>query len=421
MSSAIPYVPHGTFLHSYMEMLEDQETPSIYDFICACWCLSVAMGRDVIVDRPRAPVHLNMYVILVSESGIMRKSTSVRIATNIVRSFLQQINSKILLFESKTTHGMVLNELSKASEDHGSGQGILVASELAAVLGRSSGTNGLPAFLTDIYDCPDERIGGGSLSTGSLNFKNVYFSFMAGSTPSWLAKAVRPEIVEGGFTSRCYFINGRNRKRSIAWPEGEKDGSGAIRLLTKLEGLYTDSRRYNRIGITDAAKRRFSSWYDNRLLHKDTYRESFESREDSHVLRFAGLFAINEQRWEINKDNLDRAIQFVTDIKRFGSELFTGTRVEQRDVKLLNKIRTMLLAAGDSGVSLTEFNRSLGASGRQTAEVRTLLQTMHELDLVKKYEIPAEVRGRPTTKFVRTVYLQNDQFLVDVMRKVGIE
>lgn len=419
--TSVPYVPPGTFMHQYMSSLEDQETPTIYDMICACWCLSVAMGRDVIVDRPRAPVHLNMYVILVSESGIMRKSTSVRIATSLIRAFLQQIGSKVLLFESKTTHGMLLNELSKASQDHGAGQGVLVASELAAVLGRGAGGIGLPAFLTDVYDCPDERIGGGSLNTGSFNLKNVYFSFLGGSTPSWLAKAVRPEIIEGGFTSRCYFINGQRRKRSIAWPDGEKDGQERDSLLQSLLTIYRESRKYSRIGITSAARTRFSSWYDNRLIHKDPYRESFESREDSHVLRFAGLFAINEQRWEINKDNLDRAIQFVSDIKRYGTELFTGQGVAHRDVKLLNKIRTMLLSAGDSGVSLTEFNRSLGASGRQTAEVRTLLQTMHELDLVKKYEIPAEVRGRPTTKFVRTVYLQNDQFLVDVMRKVGIE
>ena len=206
-----------------MESLEDQETPVIYDFICACWALSVAMGRDVIVDRPRAPVHLNMYVILVSESGIMRKSTSIRIATSVVRDFLALKNSHVLLFENKTTMGMMLDELSRASQDHGAGQGILVASELAAVLGRGTSISGLPALLTDLYDCPDQRVGGGSLNTGSFNLKDVYFSFMGGSTPSWLAKAVRPEIIEGGFTSRCYFINGRNRKRSIAWPEGESD------------------------------------------------------------------------------------------------------------------------------------------------------------------------------------------------------
>jgi hypothetical protein len=417
----LPYVPEGTFIHSYMESLEDQETPVIYDFICACWCLSVAMGRDVIVDRPRAPVHLNMYVILVSESGIMRKSTSIRIATGLVRSFLHSTNQNTLLFESKTTMGMLLNELSRASTDVGSAQGILVASELAAVLGRGSALSGLPALLTDLYDCPDERVGGGSLNTGSFNLKNVYFSFLGGSTPSWLAKAVRPEIVEGGFTSRCYFINGRNRKKAIAWPERERDESSKERLLATLNELSLESTRYQHIGISTAAKNKFSQWYGTRSFHRDAYRESFESREDSHALRFAGLFAINERCWEIGIHHIERAISFVGDIKRTGADLFVAEKEGQRDVKLLHKVRNLLISSGDSGCSYTDFHRTLRITGRQVTEVRTILQTMHELDLVKKYEIPAAIRGRPTTRFVRTEYLLNEQFLVDVMRKVGIE
>jgi hypothetical protein len=418
--SLTPYVEPGSFIHSYMESLEDQETPVIYDFICACWCLSVAMGRSVIVDRPRAPVHLNMYVILVSESGIMRKSTSIRIATSVVRDFLQQYSPHVMLFENKTTMGMLLDELSRASQDHGAGQGVLVASELAAVLGRGSSLSGLPALLTDLYDCPDKRVGGGSLNTGSFNLKDVYFSFLGGSTPSWLAKAVRPEIIEGGFTSRCYFINGRNRKRSIAWPEGESDGTSKSALVEQLCKLFNISRRYNKIGITSGAKNTFSRWYNNRGLHKDAYRESFESREDSHILRFAGLFAINEDRWEINEHHITRSIDFVSNIKRAGTELFTGTEVGTRDVRLLHKVRDLLLSSGDAGVPLAGFHRSLRISGKHTMEVRALLQAMHELDLVKKYTVEKE-RGRPATVYVRTEYLANEQFLVDVMRKVGID
>lgn len=416
----IPYVPPNTFIADYMSMMEDQETPTIYDFICACWCLSVAMGRDVIVDRPRAPVHLNMYVILVSESGIMRKSTSIRIATGIVRQFLAEQKSPILLFESKTTMGMMLNELSKSSKENGRSQGVLVASELAAVLGRGGGLSGLPALLTDLYDCPDERVGGGSLNSGQLNLSNVYFSFLGGSTPSWLAKAVRPEVIEGGFTSRCYFINGRNRKRTIAWPEGEGNDAVKQDLVQSLNVLSIESRKYQRIGITTAAKNRFAQWYESRPIHKDTYRESFESREDAHVLRFAGIFAINEGHWQINDNHLARGLEFTSAIKRAGSDLFTGGTVEKRDVKLLHKIRNLLLANGDSGVALTEFHRTLRLSGRANDEVRTLLRTMHELDLVKKYEIEGQ-RGRPKTLYVATEYLKNEAFLKDVVQRVGIE
>lgn len=316
--------------------------------------------------------------------------------------------------------GMLQDELSRATKSVGSAQGILVASELAAVLGRGSSLSGLPALLTDLYDCPDSRVGGGSLNTGSFNLSNVYFSFLGGSTPSWLAKAVRPEIVEGGFTSRCYFVNGRNRKRAIAWPEGEGDASIRSRLVDTLVQYKSDSKQYQSIGITDSAKRAFTRWYEQRPLHKDAYRESFESREDSHVLRFAGLFAINERKWQINTDHVDRAVAFVRELKRAGADLFTGQNVEKRDIKLLLKIRKRLLDAGDAGVTLTGFHRSLGISGRAIDEVKSILRVMHELDLIKKYEVVPE-RGRPSTVYQRTEYLESDQLLNDVIRKLGIE
>lgn len=405
-----------------MGMMEEQETPYIYDYICALWSLSVAMGRSVIVDRPRAPVHLNMYVILVSESGIMRKSSSIRVATGLVRRFLTQQNSPMALIESKVTMGMLLNELSIATQKTGSSQMVVVASELAAVLGRGTAVAGVPALLTDLYDCPDSYSGGGSLKTGRLAIRDVYSSFLAGSTPSWLARAVRPEIVEGGFTSRCYIINGRNRKRAIAWPEVSADEQqrSLTTSLELLEGLKRDARSFGRIGITSGAKSTFTQWYERRPIHNDPYRESFESREDSHILRLAGLMAINDGAWEISDDHLRRGIAFVSHIKRCGTDLFTGVTVERRDVKILKKVRDLLISSGTGGITRGNLYRTLSIPGRGASELRAILSTMHELDLVTMYEDQPQ-RGRPRTIYVATEYLKNEQFLEDVARKLGME
>src|SRR5262245_1037536 len=100
---SVPYVKPGSFIANYMDWMSEQETPEMYDYMCALWCLSLALGRDVYVNRPRAPVHLNMYICLVSESGIMRKSTSIRMATSVVREYLTQTETPIALIESKTT------------------------------------------------------------------------------------------------------------------------------------------------------------------------------------------------------------------------------------------------------------------------------------------------------------------------------
>jgi hypothetical protein len=402
-----------------MEAMAETETPLIYDYICALWVLSSAMGRNVIVARPSAPVHLNMYITLVSESGILRKSSSIRAAVSILRHFMSTTQSSTLLIESKVTMGMLLNELSRTTREHGSSQIVLVASELAAMLGRGTQIAGIPALLTDLYDCPDERSGGGSLATGGLNFKNVYCSFLAGSTPSWLATSVRPEIVAGGFTSRCYFINGRNRKRLVAWGEEAKPDA-ADRLVKQLQEIQNESCSYFQIGINSSAKQTFTKWYANRPVHKDVYRESFESREDGHILRFAGLMCVNERAWSISDDHIRRAIAFVTEIKRFGTELFTGTNAQHTDLKLAKKVRNLILSSGNGGISHSDIYRGSSVSGRSGNELRSLLSIMHELDLITKHEIK-NIRSRPRTMYVATEYLKNELFLEDVARKLGID
>ena len=415
------FIKESTFIDNYMSWMEDQETPLIYDMMCGYWALSVALGRDAIVDRPRAPVHLNMYMILVSESGIMRKSTSIHAATSIVREFLLRTNSKMQLVESQITKGALLDDLNRSTLHYGSSQIILVASELAAMLGRGSQISGVPALLTDLYDCPNERTGGGSIHSGTINLSDVYCSFLAGSTPSWLDKAVRPEIIAGGFTSRCFFVNGRNRKQLVAWPKGELDVDTARRehLVEQLQAIATESRTFPRIGITDGAKDTFTKWYNARPIHKDVYRESFESREDSHVLRLAGLMAANERAWYISDDHIRRAINLVAELKRYGTDLFTGVDIARHDVKTLRKMRKAILDAGSDGIVRSILYRNLFLTGRARQMFGTLLNTMHELDLIRRLEV--NTAGRPRELIIATEYLKNELLLEDVARKLGME
>lgn len=409
-----------------MEYMSDQETPAVYDFACATWILSNVLGRTVLVDRPRAPVYLNMYVILVSESGIMRKSTSIRHAASILRQFYNETDNKTKLIETKASQGLLLDELHKATIQSNSASAVFVASELAASFGRGAGVSSLTALLTDLYDCPDIRTGGGSIARGTANeitLRNVYLGFIGGTTPSWLARAVTPAIIEGGFTSRCFFIVGHRRKRDIAWPSEETSAETKRRtLIDQLKELKNDSSICSgRLGITEGGKHTFIQWYNKRTVHKDVYRESFESREDGHILRFAGLFAANEGHWLINDDHIRRAIEYVSDVKRAGTELFTGTSIKSTDLTWLKGLRQLLLRVGDTGVSKTDLGRTMHSRGMRKHELRSTLHIMHEMDLVEVREIRTDAAGRPKTMYYPTIYLRNEEFLRDVTRKLGLD
>ena len=398
--------------------MKPQETPEIYDFMCACWCLSIAAGRNCYVARPKAPVRLNIYLILSSDSGVTRKSTSVRVATNLVRDFLIDTDSKLILIESKITTGQLEYELYEATRKYGYAHVAISASELAAVLSRSGGLSGLPALLTDYYDCPDTRVGGGTVMMGGgYNLKNVYASFIAGSTPSWLMRAVTPAIIEGGFTSRCYFIDGASRKRSVAWPERKDDSDERLELRTRLQEIERRTRDIRTIDLSSNAISTFTHWYNSRPLHKDAYRESFEAREDAHVLRFAAILAINDGDYFVNSYHIQNACNIVRGIKQDGQRLFTGTTVDKKDIRLVERIRKELLIASTVGINQSDMLRAMRPTYK-SEQVRSVLTIMHELDLVQKFTVPGA--GRPTTLWRATLYLSNDELFSETANRLGI-
>ena len=412
------FIDKDTFIGKYIEYMSGQETPLVYDFMCACWCLSIVVGRECYVARPKAPVRLNMYVILSSDSGVTRKSTSVRVATNLVRDHLRDTDSKLILIESKITTGQLQYELYNATKAHGYAHVAISASELAAVLSRSGGLSGLPALLTDLYDCPDTRIGGGTVAMGGgYNLKNVYASFIAGSTPSWLMRAVTPAIIEGGFTSRCYFIDGSSRKRSVAWPEEGDDSDKRNELKDKLRSIAGRANDIGRIDLSSSAIESFKQWYNARPHHVDAYRASFEAREDAHILRFAALLAVNRERFLVDVHDIKHAINIVSRIKQDGQRLFSATVVDRNDIRLVEKVRAELLAANTSGISQSDILRAMRPKYK-SEQVRSVLTVMHELDLVQKFTIEGE--GRPKTVWRATIYLGNDDLYKESINKLGI-
>jgi hypothetical protein len=70
-------IPADSFMGRYLSYMQSQETALTFDEWTAIWCVSAACARATYVDRPRAPVYLNMFCVLVGDSGIARKTTAV--------------------------------------------------------------------------------------------------------------------------------------------------------------------------------------------------------------------------------------------------------------------------------------------------------------------------------------------------------
>lgn len=399
-------VPEDTFLGRYLSYMQPLETAYAYDFWCGAWLISNAIGRDLTVDRPGAPVVLNLYLILTAESGVTRKSTAVRHATNFVRELT---NDHLHLVESTSTPEQLKNILWQQSKEYDKSGITISVSELATFLGRERYVEALPALLTDLYDCPEMREGGGTIRDGDRTLKNVYMSFLSASTPSWLLRAVNPDVIEGGFTSRVLFIVSEEPKHLKSWPEPLNDKVRS-KLSQDLAFIKSKSREVERISISEGARKTFDRWYKTRQRYSDTFRASFQSREDAHILRLAAILSINDNTWHIQHTHIVAAIKVVTQVREDGASIFEGTGSNSRFIIGIDKIRDKLLAAGINGLPQRELTKHV-AQYMNAEHMRAVLDIMHDLGMVDLFEVPAIGRGRPATIWRGTRHLTDGKAL----------
>lgn len=399
-----------------MAYCDPMETPYIYDFFGALWCLSVALQDRVVVARPRAPVHLNMYCMFVAESGITRKSTAVKVASNVVKQFIRDTRYSPLLVEATTSRARLEYDLSIQAVDYACSHAVVCVSELVRFLGKGSAP-GLVGVLTDLYDCPRTQHASGTVARGSIVLRDVYINFLSASTPVWLFKSVSAEAVEGGFTSRCYFIAEEKRKRDVAWPD-DSDGALDYGALSRiLQSIAARGTEYSRVALTAGALDAFTRWYRTRTTARDPYMASFESREDAHVLRIAALLSINDETWHIENRHILAGIRIVNDVKYRGAMLFGGVQRISPALAAIDRLRGRLVEAGIHGLTQSRCLQTVQPN-LQARDLQTLFAIMHELELVQRFEVAQVARGRPKIIWRATESLKKPGVIEELYRRM---
>lgn len=404
-------VPQDSFLGDYFAYMDPLETPHAYDFWTGCFVLSAAMGRHIIVDRGGASVFLNLFAILVAESGVTRKSTAIRHGSTFVRAFADSFE----LVETKITPELLEEKLSRRGHATGSSAAIISISELVTFLGREKYVSSMPTLLTDLYDCPTVRSGGGSISTGSRDMQNVFVSFLSASTPSWLVRAVNPDVIEGGFTSRVVFIVAEEPKHRRPWP-GELDAKLYDKILDRLRKISAKAKNVTKISISDGGRKAFEKWYKSRTLHRDAFRSSFQSREDAHILRLAAFLCINDDTWHIQHSHILSAIKIITQVREDGAAIFEGTGTTSKFITGLDKLRDKLLSAGINGIKQRELTK-VCANYIDAETMRASLDIMHDLGMLQCFQDVQLGRGRPATIWRATSLLTASNALDRIVDK----
>jgi len=361
----------GDLIDLYLDYVNGTiDSPDIYHVTSAILLISTLLERRVHFLFGTQKIYANIWAVIVAPSTTFRKSSSVNIAKNIIRTWYEKY-----LFPEEFSQEALMDFFQKNEA-----KGIFFWSEFGAFLGASKKQYmiGIKEFLSDLYDCPDfkKRI----LRTGSFEIKEPYINIYTATTMEWFLRSIEESDIMGGFLARFIYIVAtmEDKKPLIAFPvpaDTEKLNRflHLFDIVKMIEGEATFDKESHDI---------YEKWLIphekaiDRLNFKQTI-SGFFGRLGTTCLKLSLIFQVSEDRSIIIKANaMKRSINFVEQLKENVYRLVTdkiGFSKEEREKKRILELirergtidRSMLLMySGMKSKTLDEYLNTLIEEGR---------------------------------------------------------
>lgn len=350
-------MPPSGFIHDYLAWISPlTEAPDQFHFGTALATLSVALGQDCFLPFGHKRLCPNLWMVLLSPSGIYRKSTALDGGKELLLDLCagedgeradqengeSDIVDRSLVFADQYSPESFIDGLSEQATR------LFVYSEIGTLL---DGFNrqymlGMKSMLTELYDCP-RRYRQRLKKAKSIRADRPFISIMAGSTIEWLTGKLTSEDLRSGFLCRFVFISASQRKEPIPYPPAQ-DERLREKILSKLKD-FRDAAPME-MSLSKAASEKWDEWYRTSHAELDDDPRSdvlagFWTRLEICVLKLGILFQVSTyENTEISLDSLKRAIALVEYFKEtirhlVSEELVFGGYAKSRK-RVLDMIRT---------------------------------------------------------------------------------
>lgn len=315
----------NSFLRTYLEYVEDTESPRVFHIWSALTTMGACLGRRAYFNFGIGPVYANMYTLLVGPPGV-RKSVAVGIATRRLRHSTGvrfapsdtsgQRQGLLAAMENKAIEGDA--KLAAALE----GSLEVTADELLAAVGSAKfqinpkdshvvfadaseftsfiGHNNLDmiTFLGKMWDGEpyDYR-----LKNSQMTLNDPLLTILGGSTPTNIASALPVEAVGQGFMSRIILVYGREKYKRIPRPTKLSEA-----LEQQIDQAYSTAfhEMDGEFKETDGARKALDDLYDVPLKIEDHRFVYYAERRHTHLIKLGMCMAAARGSMEINQDDV---------------------------------------------------------------------------------------------------------------------
>ena len=302
-------------------------------------------GRRVRILRGSGhPIDTTQSVVLVAPSG-----EGKGIAINRCSLMLESAAPNFLITGGKATMVGILKRF-----DPEEARGLIVAPELGGMFGKQQYNTNFDMEMTDFLDNNNTyrwETGGTALDVNKGIYRNVAAAILAGTTASWIRRAIPGTALEDGFFSRVFWV--REVSEPIYNPTPPPVVPGWNPLVNQLHQFY--QRIYNgppiMLDIHDEAKPEVKAWLDwynkhySMMPKGDPWQRGWWKRKPSNFLQLSLILSLSKVARYGGAIGLDvEAMQGAAKILEWGEPGIQKISEEMGRISPQHEIRTKVLS-----------------------------------------------------------------------------
>lgn len=284
------------WLQAYTHFTRHLEAPTNIHFFSGVAAIAGVLNRKVFFDMGYFQWRPNFYIIIVGKAGLINKSTSIGVASDLLKEVPGvNIGPSSITWQALIQHmGNVTEQVEIDGEFHTQSSLTFVASELGTLIDFHN--REMIDVLVDLWDGKSGSWDKMTKMSGKESIVNPWIGLIAGTTPTWLSANVPESAVGGGFTSRCLFVYGREKRHLTAYPAAVFDAEHAEmrrKLVADLEHISLIKGEYK---LSADALAYGQTWYEKLWTstpdHLQGSRfEGYLARKQTHLHKLAMVLA----------------------------------------------------------------------------------------------------------------------------------
>jgi len=402
------------WIRTYVEYTKPQQSPTVFHTWTAISTIASAMRRRCWIDRSYYTLYPNLYVILVSESGVGMKSTALEIGTSLQSKAIPDL----AIMRGKLTIGYLVDWMTQMQNKNPDkfAEVTVHCSEFKVFARGAYANSGLIEDLTDIYDCTPFEYR--TKNQGIFIIEKPCINLRAASTPEWLTTGSAADFIGGGFSSRILPVAILVDEKQIANPKkvalsGELERKLILDLgqIGQLKGAFF---------ITKEAEDLFEKWYLARDKYKspDQRLKGYFSKKHTmvHKVAMAISASINDDL-VITEEHIESALALMGKLELTMPYAYQGVAWGEQ-AKNQDKVLSKVLEVGCIPHSelLIYFHYCMTGE-----DLKKIVHTLFDEDKISAERIPT--KGKPRVLYVTEDYIRKQikEFgLVDTKNKFPI-